>query len=135
VVPKAVGLLWLLATVAHACDCIALPASQAKRYSEIVFRGTVAEFLHNDKGETRAVFHVSRVWKGPVTANFQMLAVEGDACFAFYPSLLKPGNEVLVYAHRMGDSEYFPMPCNTSAVQNAKEQIRSLGAGRKPRSK
>src|SRR5690348_16845236 len=98
---KVLGLLWLLATAAHACDCIALPTSKAKRSSDIVFRGTVVDFRHNEEGETKVVFRVSRVWKGPVTAEFEMLAVQGDACFAFYPGLLKIGNEVLVFAGRI----------------------------------
>jgi hypothetical protein len=81
-----------------------------------------------------AVFQVTRVWKGSVTAEFEMLAEQGDSCIAFPRGLLRLGNEVLVYAHRLGGPDYLPVPCNTTLVQNAKD-IEKLGPGRKPRSK
>jgi hypothetical protein len=81
-----------------------------------------------------AVFQVKRVWKGPVTAEFEMLAIQGDACFEFPPGLLRLGNEVLVYAHRLDGPDYFPLYCNTTLVRNAKD-ILKLGSGRKPKSK
>ena len=90
---------------------------------------------HTDKGDIRAVLQVSRVWKGSVTTEFEMLAVQGDPCFGFPLGLLKVGNELLVYAGRIdGAGDYFPMPCNTTLAQNAKD-ILKLGRGRKPKPK
>lgn len=32
-----------------------------------------------------------RGWKGPVTAEFEMPGLEGDACFTFYPATSRIG--------------------------------------------
>ena len=50
--------------IAQACDCIPFPAREAKKGSEIVFRGTVVRFRNAEKGEPMVTFHVTRVWKG-----------------------------------------------------------------------
>jgi hypothetical protein len=121
--------------LACACDCIELPARQAKRGSEIVFRGTITSFHDSGHGYPIAVFQVNRVWKGRLTERFEMPAAQGDACFEFWPAFLKVGNELFVYASRLGSSEdYFPMPCNSVLARNAKD-IQKLGPGRKPRIK
>ena len=130
---RLVTMLCLIATVGQGCDCIVLPARDTAHYSEIVFSGTVARFRYTEKGDTMAVFQVRRVWKGPVTAEFEMFARQGDACFEFPPGLLRLGNEVVVYANRLVGPDYVPMRCNTTLVQNAKD-ILKLGPRRKPKS-
>ena len=127
---RLITMLCLIAAVSRACDCIEAPAREAARYSEIVFRGTVVRFRYPKNGDTVAVFKVARVWKGPVTAEFEMLAAQGDGCSEFPPGLLRLGSEVLVYAQRLEGPDYFPMRCNTTLVQNAKD-ILKLGPGRK----
>lgn len=127
-------MLCSLAAVGRSCDCVGIPAPEARRYSEVVFRGMVVRYRHTEKGDPMVVFQVSRVWKGPVTAEFEMLAVQADSCFSFYPGLLRLGNELLVYAKKIDGTDYFPMPCNTTLVQDAKD-ILKLGLGRKPKSK
>jgi hypothetical protein len=81
-------MLCLLPAVGRSCDCVVIPAPEARRYSEIVFRGTVVRYRHTEKGDPMTVFQVSRVWKGPVTAEFEMLAVQGDSCLTFYRAFL-----------------------------------------------
>ena len=116
----------LTARFACACDCISLPPKEAKTVAEVVFRGAITAFHDSGKGYDLAVFEVKRVWKGDIGPTFTMPAIQGDACFDFpgiagqpgtARSLLKIGNELLVYASRMGGEphspEYFPMPCNT----------------------
>lgn len=127
-------MLCLIATVGEGCDCIVVPAREALHFSEIVFRGTVVRFRYTEKGDTMAVFQVTRVWKGPVTPEFEMLAAQGDTCNDFPPGILRLGNELLVYAHRLEGPDYFPAHCNTTLVRNAKD-ILTLGPGRKPKSK
>jgi len=107
---------------------------KAKHHASIVFRGTVAEFRVATNGDRMAIFQVNRVWKGDVTEHFEMLALEGDACFDFPYSLLRVGNELLVYASRFPDRAYFPMPCNTKFARNSND-MREIGPGRKPHSK
>jgi hypothetical protein len=64
-----------------------------------------------------------------------MPANEGDWCGAFRASLLKLGNDLVVYASRIGSGEdYLPMPCNTDLVAQVVD-FRDLGHGRKPNSK
>jgi hypothetical protein len=116
----------------YACDCIEAPARQAKQHAEIVFRGSIVGFRDSGDGYKLAVFQVSRVWKGRVPATFQMPAVDGDACFAFPASLLKIGNDLLVYAREWKNrSGYYPVAWNTMLVDIVKD-MQALGPGRRP---
>jgi hypothetical protein len=78
---------------------------------------------------------VSRVWKGNVPSSFEMPAiVEGGSCLGFYPSLLRPNNEILVYARRVawtpkGEKGYLTDACaRTQLLQNAREDLAILPA-------
>ena len=113
------------------CDCKDPGSRENKRYAEIVFQGTVTSFRDSSDGRV-VVFRVSRVWKGHVTATFEMPALE-STCGGFYPGLLKIGNELLVFAVRMGSLPgFYPQLCTTSLVRDVKD-IRALGSGRKPK--
>jgi hypothetical protein len=128
--------LGVFAGLIYGCDCVEVPASQARRNSEVAFRGTVAKFRDSGKGYRIVVFKVSRVWKGQIGRQFEMPAEEGDWCYAFLPSLLKIGNELVVYASKLPEGtsgDYFPMPCNTRLARDTKEF--ALGPGRHPRPK
>jgi len=111
------------------CDCVVLPPKEAMGYAEVVFRGTV-QSVHGT-----AVFHVTRVWKGPVGRTFEMSGIESSEwCHGFLPRMLRVGNELIVYASRIDPSNniYFPMHCQTALVSKA-YQIRKLGRGHKPK--
>jgi hypothetical protein len=57
------------------CDDIYVSPKQAKHFSEVVFQGTIDGF--KGSGVDRIViFHVNRVWKGPVGPIFEMPAIE-----------------------------------------------------------
>ena len=125
--------------ILQACDCIDLGVRKSRQSADVVFRGTVSGFRDYAKGDRLAVFRVSRVWKGPVTETFEMLAIEsGYACFGFWPGHLRVGNEVLVFASSFGpdktqDYPFLSMPCATKLAKDAKD-IQQLGRGRKPKS-
>jgi hypothetical protein len=129
-------LLCLSATAGLACDCIVVPAREARRYADVVFRGTIVRVRDSGTGYKAVVFHVNRVWKGQVRETFEVGNLGGDMCNGFLPYLrLNVGDELLVYAHRTPpDSEYFPLTCNTDLVTRAKD-IQKLGPGRKPTAK
>jgi hypothetical protein len=134
-VRRIASLLCLAATVTLACDCIPVPAREAKRYAEVVFRGTIVGFHDSANGERMVVFQVNRVWKGKLTERFEMLAWEGDSCHAFRPGQLMIGNELLVYASRvLPHPEYLAAPCNTDLVKRTGD-IQMLGLGKKPTAK
>jgi hypothetical protein len=119
-----------------ACDCIEVSAKQARRSSELVFRGTVDGFRDSGKGYRIAIFRVTNVWKGQIGQTFEIPAIEGDWCHAFRPtkpSLLETGNELIVYASRIAPGkDYFPMPCNT-ALAKTTMIVHDLGPGRRPK--
>jgi hypothetical protein len=86
-----------------------------------------------------AVFRVSRVWKGDVGETFEMPAVEEtSACMGFWPSDLKVGSDLLVYAWRVG-SAYYTGICGSHilARENGKDakDFEELGPGAKPKTK
>ena len=125
-------MLAVSAGVVAACDCEGIPAKEAKRAAEIVFRGTVTAYFHKGE-EPWVVFSVDRVWKGNVTSTFKMPGLqEGHGCLGFLPKL-NVGAELLVYAHRFDGftPDYFPLVCNTVLVKDAKD-IKDLGPGWTP---
>ena len=132
-------LLCFAAGVGFACDCIKARAREAKRWSEVVFRGTVVAFRDSDNPHIigrMVIFRVNRVWKGPVTKEFETVGWVGDSCEAYYPGVLKIGSELLVFAHRFPPyREYFPVACNTEPVRDAAKDIQELGPGNQPNAK
>ena len=127
------ALLAWVGPLAFACDCVTVPAREAKRISAIVFRGTVTGF-QGTGFDRLVIFRVSRVWKGNIGASFAMLGVEGDSCLSFPPGLLQIGTEFIVYGQKPDPSrnEYVPLACNTLPVRNTKD-LASLGPGKPPR--
>jgi len=118
------------------CDDIEVSARRAKHFSDVVFRGTVEEFRGSGADRT-AVFHVNRVWKGPVGPVFEMPAVETDGglCTAFWRGLLVRGNELVVYAKHYPwarNRELLPLRSKSTLVTRA-EDINQLGRGHKPK--
>jgi uncharacterized membrane protein YjfL (UPF0719 family) len=119
------------ASVILGCDCVPKGSvKHSKKWSEIVFRGTITEIK-----DGTAFFHVERVWKGKVPRKFTMPALaEGAACVGFWPSYLTTGNDLLVYASRLSkDGEYFTSVCDqTKPSSDAGEDFRKLGKGKPP---
>jgi hypothetical protein len=94
----------------------------------------VTAFRDTSEGEV-VVFAVDRVWKGKVSQTFEMPAMkEGAACIGFWPSFLKIGNHLLVYAYRMGDvPEYITDICSRTNLAEKSKDFAQLGAGRPPK--
>lgn len=119
------------------CDDVAVPAKQARRYSDVVFQGTVEGFKGSGVDRT-VIFRVTRVWKGRVGPTFEMLAVEtaGGLCPAFWKGLLAPGNELVVYASRPflaeGVKDLLPIRSKSTLASQAKD-ISALGHSHKPK--
>ena len=112
-----------------------MPAKEARHDSAVVFRGTIKSFRDSGVGYRIAIFQVDRVWKGRLTWEFEMPALEGDLCIAFLPRQLEIRNELILYASPLSGKDginYFPMQCNTALVRNARS-VRDLGPGRRPR--
>ena len=136
----------LLAVVCcYACDCTE-PTVQAKRdHAELIFRGTIVE-LRDSSGPDRispglardtkktAVFKVTRVWKGQVGQTFEMPGIEETSgCIGFWPSFLKVGEDLLVYASRFGGSDHLTSICGGhKPAKDAEKDFKVLGPGKEP---
>jgi hypothetical protein len=122
------------ASLALGCDCASLTVNEAKKYAEVVFRGTIT-----DISAGKVVFRVDRVWKGDVGRTFDMPEfIEGAACLGFHGWMLKAGNDLLVYAGRLhrssNDEDYFTSICTrTNLSSDAGEDFSKLGKGKPPR--
>jgi len=145
---------------AQECTCTIKSAQDAKKESDVVFRGTIIALRESaepspipvgDQDPKKfVVFHVTRVWKGDIGPTFEMPAVEQvTACLGFLPGLLKVGNELLVYAGRLrsytvpaGDFArtaipehpiYFTTPCMRTALAKDTKDFEELGPGEEPK--
>lgn len=133
-------------SVTLGCSCQAPPVEVAKERAEIIFRGSIIKFRPSAKPselaglgkDTKriAVFRVERVWKGEVGQSFEMSAVEETAaCWGFWPSFLKVGNDLLVFAARFqGGTEYVTNICSrTRLAKDANDDLKRLGIGEPPK--
>jgi hypothetical protein len=142
---KFFSLLILTGTIASPCGCIEAPVRSKFDHANIVFRGTIVELkavavgtglssgFGNDTGKT-VVFRVTRVWKGEVAETFSMPEfLETSACIGFWPSYVKVGNELLVYAREFGKGSYVTSICGShKLVKDAEKDFKELGDGRPP---
>jgi hypothetical protein len=116
--------LLITSSSAQGCDCLAPTGRQAKKHSELIFRGRITGFRDTGEGYRNVVFAVGRVWKGDVPSVFEMPALpEGAACTGFWPSFLEVGKCLLVYAYRLAGSspDYLADICSrTSPAENSK---------------
>ena len=136
------ALLLLASGLCYACDC-SEPSVQVKRdHAEIIFRGKIVELRDSSKPappdfghdtKKTVVFKVSRVWKGQVGPTFEMPGVtETSACWGFWPSYLKVGEDLLVYAVRF-EGEYFTAICGDhKPAKYAEQDFKTLGPGKEP---
>lgn len=142
---KLSALILLAVVCGYACDCRE-PSVQVKRdQADLIFRGTIIE-LRDTPGPERissgfgrdtrktVVFKVIRVWKGQVGEAFEMPGIEEtSACIGFWPSYLKVGEDLLVYASHFGRSDYMTSICgNHKAAKEAEKDFKSLGPGKEP---
>ncbi len=121
------------------CSCDRLSVAAAYNSAEIIFEGKILNVTGPiSPGSWPAgnvIFAVSRVWKGNVSATFEMPAVVvGSSCLGFYSFLLKPGNLLLVYARRVawtpkGEKGYFTDACaRTQNLKDARVDLEGLKA-------
>ena len=115
---------------------------QAKRdSSDIVFRGRITGFRESPPRTDRVpavrytgrivVFHVVRIWKGEIGRALEMPeALETTACTGFWPSL-KTGEDLLIYASRIG-SEYYTSICGFHKAAKKAKDLKKLGPGKDP---
>lgn len=142
---KVCALLLLVSGMSYACSCMESPARQKLERADIVFRGTIAELRPTEKGagvnpgfardaQKTVVFRVTHVWKGKIGQTFEMPAIEEtSACIGFWPSYLKVGEDLLVYAQRFGDSGYMTNICgNHKRAKDAADDFSVLGRGNEP---
>jgi hypothetical protein len=132
-------------SLAYGCDCRAQDVDVAAERAEVVFRGSIIEFRPSSKQselagiakDTKAiaVFCVTRVWKGEVGQTFEMPALEETlACWGFWPSFLKLGSDLIVYARRFQGGEYVTSICSrTQLAKDAKNDLKELGPGEVPK--
>ena len=137
-----------------ACDCVAPPIEMAMKDADLIFRGKILDLrpglnpplLQGVVRDTRkvVVFQVIRVWKGEIGPTFEMPGwEETSACVGFWPSFLKVGTELLVYAKRWprsanSPSSFFPdvfatSICSRTAPVGRTRDIEELGRGYPPR--
>ena len=102
--------LSLVAGLASACECIDLPAKDAKQAAEVVFRGTAIALRDSGKGYPIAIFRISRVWKGHVPEKFEM-PVYTISCGTGFQLNVEVNSEFLVFGERLAptDDEYIPI--------------------------
>ena len=116
------------------CTCEEPRLKDAKKRAEIVFRGTITEirdgWIH---------FRIERVWKGNLPREFLMVDFrETTACVGFWPDHVRAGNDLVVFAYWMPESDpkgaYFTDICSRTGLASKRaDDIRRLGRGRKPR--
>jgi hypothetical protein len=130
-----VPLLLGCASLAQACECIEPSIKNAKRHSDIVFRGTITDMRDTGRGYKTVVFRVVRVWKGQVTTTFEMPAFADpftSGCVGLWPALLEIGSDIVVYAHRVNDGSFLTGTCSRTRFARDSVDFKTLGPGRPP---
>ena len=128
VVLSTVGWLHIAVRVGRGCSCDRQPVEVAYGNADVVFEAKIVAINGPittgswPAGNVR--FKVSKTWKGKVPSDFEMPAVVvGGSCLGFYSFLLKPGNELLVYAKAVawtpnGDKAYFTDACSRTQLRS-----------------
>ena len=137
----AAAILFSIPRAAFACDCIVPNLSESIAKAGVVFRGTIVQFsgpFTSMEGQSypTAVFRVSRVWKGKVTALFTMPAIkERAACVGFWPKFLTTGTDLIVFANLNPwgkPSFYMTSICQRTNLASGNPDLKDLGAGYAP---
>lgn len=126
---------------AFACSCLTPTIKEARHRADGVFLGTIktVTFLEplNPGSRVAVEFEVSRVWKGPVTKQFEMRSlVETTLCEGFFRNDLVVGKQLLVFANRVLDGLRFSYSTNictrTGPPERYGKSLQLLGEGRLP---
>jgi len=130
------------ATEVHACSCAVSLKHQkqqvkkAKLDASTVFIGRVVEIVKtkdpdgNSTSAMKAVFELSRVWKGELKRTISVYTVNGDLCgFNF-----EKGSEYLVYAYDSSGSvdTLFTTICSRTKIAHGKYFLTDLKYLEKP---
>jgi hypothetical protein len=131
--PRLAAIL-ILASLGYGCDCYTQDVQQSRKFADVIFEGKIIAF--RDSGVDRTVvFNVDRVWKGDVSATFEMLAWDGgNACESFPYCILQIGNQLLVYAHRLVETLLITGPCSRTPWSATRKtfSILAVVTSRKP---
>jgi hypothetical protein len=137
-------------SVASACECTEPSVEDAKQAADIVFRGYIralrptgkrprlvgggGKITFFDTGKI-AVFRVTHTWKGKLGQTFEMPAAEdAGGCWGFKPAFLRLGSDLIVYATRQPDGEYYTGICTRTRFSKDAIELEDLGQG-EPNSK
>jgi hypothetical protein len=133
-VPQKIAFLAWSVSAVLGCECRHISVQEAKKSADLVFRGTIITAI----GEGKVWFRVDRVWKGHIGPTFEMPDLrEGAARLGFWPTLLKVGNDLLVYAQWLPpgskEGEFFTSICTrTKLASAAGEDFSRLGPRKTP---
>jgi hypothetical protein len=148
--PRLFLILICIGPIVQACGCVEASVQAKREHADVIFRGTIVELREAKESATGlrsmghdthkiAIFRVSRVWKGEVGETFEMPAIEETtACIGFWPTYLKIGSDLLVYARRF-ETEYYTGVCGGHKLvtdqinQVAEKDFEVLGRGEVPR--
>ena len=132
-----------------AMSCMPMTVKEAAANADVIFRGTIVG-IHDAKTDALTqvlqprkiilVFRVSRAWKGPVTAKFELAVVQDNLRPAgsdqFWTRFLVVGNDLLVYGFRSKQTgEYMSHPCSHTSLARDSKDFLYLGPGSMPQAR
>ena len=132
-----------------AMSCMPMTVKEAAANADVIFRGTIVG-IHDAKTDALTqvlqprkiivVFRVTRTWKGPVTAKFELAAVQDNSRPAgsdqFWTRFLAVGNDLLVYGFRSKKTgEYMTYPCSHTSLALDSKDFLYLGPGSMPQAR
>jgi hypothetical protein len=135
-------LIALASEDAPACTCVPPTVEEARRHADAIFLGTVKSvtFLEPNSPGSRVIveFSVDRVWKGPVTKEFQMRSiVETTFCEGFFREDLVVGKQLLVFANRVLSGLRYTYSTNICTLTGPPDRyantVRQLGEAKPPK--
>jgi len=117
---------------ATACSCAPPPPpKQALAQAEAVFSGKVTDITIKDHTKFVTI-EVDRVWKGTVAAKVVITTPEHGATCG-YGFTTKGDATYLVYCYKNEKGLATNLCTRTTALGNAKEDLKELGDGEKPK--
>ncbi len=140
-IPFAIFLAIFSAGTGFACTCLPPTVKEARHRADAIFLGTITTvtFVEPPNPGSRVIvkFEVSRVWKGPVTKQFEMRSiVEAGFCEGFFREDLVVGKQLLVFANRVVDGVHVSYSTNICTLTGPPERynktLQQLGQGRPP---
>jgi hypothetical protein len=124
-----------------ACTCIPPTVKEARDRADAVFLATIKSVTYLEPGSpgsrVTVEFEATRVWKGPVTKQFEMRGiVETSFCEGFFKDDLVVGKQLLVFANRVLDGLKYSYSTNICTLTGPPERfgktLEVLGEGRTP---